>query len=140
MDDTVTNNIHAFFKFAYEQNLNAGTFVPGTYQSFANVDFTPSYGGGVDITHGHWTHTFRIGYLKFRNGITDAVTGSPIFNPAPLLALAIGNVSTSCMRAVIHFAPARTFLLRKRPINRTSSLNMTVLGVLTATSCVMALA
>jgi len=96
LDYTVTNNIHAFFKFAYEQNLNAATFIPGTYQEFANVDFTPSYGGGVDITHGRWTHTFRIGYLKFRNGITDAVTGSSIFNPAPLLALAIGNPSTSC--------------------------------------------
>ena len=96
LDYTVTNNIHAFFKFAYEQNLNGATFIPGTYQEFANVDFTPSYGGGVDITHGRWTHTFRIGYLKFRNGITDAVTGSTIFNPAPLLALAIGNVSTSC--------------------------------------------
>jgi hypothetical protein len=96
VDYIATNNIHAFFKFAYEQNLNAATFIPGTYQEFANVDFTPSYGGGVDITHGKWTHTFRLGYLKFRNGITDAVTGSSIFNPAPLLALAIGNVSTSC--------------------------------------------
>src|SRR6266436_4283755 len=96
VDYTVTNNIHAFFKFAYEQNLNGATFIPGTYQEFANVDFTPSYGGGFDITHGKWTHTFRLGYLKFRNGITDAVTGSSIFNPAPLLALAIGNVSTSC--------------------------------------------
>ena len=121
VDYTVTNNIHAFFKFAYEQNLNAGTFVPGTYQSFANVDFTPSYGGGVDITHGHWTHTFRIGYLKFRNGITDAVTGSPIFNPAPLLALAIGNVSTSCTAGGDQFcsgpnilAPQKTYQSNKQ--------------------------
>ena len=96
LDYNLTNNIRAFFKFGYEQNLNAATFVPGTYQEFANVDNTPSFGGGVDITHGAWTHSFRVGYLKFRNGITDAVTGSNIFNPAPLLALAIGNVSTSC--------------------------------------------
>ncbi|HTG28630.1 MAG TPA: carboxypeptidase regulatory-like domain-containing protein, partial [Methylomirabilota bacterium] len=96
LDYAVRNNIHAFFKFGYEQNLNAATFVPGTYQEFANVDFTPTYGAGVDITHGTWTHSFRVGYLKFRNGITDAVTGSSIFNPAPLLALAVGNVSTSC--------------------------------------------
>jgi hypothetical protein len=96
LDYAVRNNIHAFFKFGYEQNLNAATFVPGTYQEFANIDFTPTYGAGVDITHGTWTHSFRVGYLKFRNGITDAVTGSSIFNPAPLLALAIGNVSTSC--------------------------------------------
>jgi hypothetical protein len=96
VDYNITNNVRAFFKFGYEQNLNAATFVPGTYQEFANVDFTPSYGGGVDLTHGSWTHSFRIGYLKFRNGITDAVTGSSIFNPAPGLALAIGNVSTAC--------------------------------------------
>ncbi len=121
VDYTVTNNIHAFFKFAYEQNLNAGTFIPGTYQSFANVDFTPSYGGGFDITHGKWTHTFRLGYLKFRNGITDAVTGSTIFNPAPLLALAIGNVSTSCTTGGDQFcsgpnilAPQKTYQSNKQ--------------------------
>src|SRR6266849_5175164 len=121
VDYTVTNNIHAFFKFAYEQNLNGATFIPGTYQEFANVDFTPSYGGGVDITHGHWTHTFRVGYLKFRNGITDAVTGSNIFNPAPLLALAIGNVSTSCLSGGDLFcsgpnilAPQKTYQTNKQ--------------------------
>jgi Carboxypeptidase regulatory-like domain len=96
LDYNVSNNIHAFFKFGYEQNLNAATFIPGTYQEFANIDFTPTYGAGIDFSHGTWTHSFRVGYLKFRNGITDAVTGSTIFNPAPLLALAIGNVSTSC--------------------------------------------
>src|SRR6266446_6365096 len=121
VDYTVTNNIHAFFKFAYEQNLNGATFIPGTYQEFANVDFTPSYGGGFDITHGKWTHTFRLGYLKFRNGITDAVTGSTIFNPAPLLALAIGNVSTSCLTSGDQFcsgpnilAPQKTYQSNKQ--------------------------
>jgi len=121
VDYTVTNNIHAFFKFAYEQNLNGATFIPGTYQEFANVDFTPSYGGGFDITHGRWTHTFRLGYLKFRNGITDAVTGSTIFNPAPLLALAIGNVSTSCLSSGDQFcsgpnilAPQKTYQSNKQ--------------------------
>src|SRR6266446_1947081 len=121
VDYTVTNNIHAFFKFAYEQNLIGATFIPGTYQEFANVDFTPSYGGGFDITHGKWTHTFRLGYLKFRNGITDAVTGSTIFNPAPLLALAIGNVSTSCLSSGDQFcsgpnilAPQKTYQSNKQ--------------------------
>src|SRR6266404_8122155 len=121
VDYNVTNNIRAFFKFGYEQNLNAAAFVPGTYQEFANVDFTPSYGGGFDITHGKWTHTFRLGYLKFRNGIADAVTGSTIFNPAPLLALAIGNVSTSCLTSGDQFcsgpnilAPQKTYQSNKQ--------------------------
>lgn len=121
VDYNLTNNIRAFFKFGYEQNLNAATFVPGTYQEFANVDNTPSYGGGVDITHGAWTHSFRVGYLKFRNGITDAVTGSSILNPAPLLALAIGNISTSCTTAGDLFcsgpnilAPQKTYQSNKQ--------------------------
>src|SRR5258706_6093882 len=83
LDYNVTGSLRLFFKFGYEQNLNAATFVPGTYQEFANVDNTPSFGGGVDYTHGSWTHSVRLGYLKFRNGITDAVTGTSIINPAP---------------------------------------------------------
>lgn len=121
LDYNVSNNIRAFFKFGYEQNLNAATFVPGTYQEFANVDNTPTFGGGVDITHGSWTHSFRIGYLKFRNGIADAVTGSSIFNPAPMLALAIGNPSTSCTAGGDLFcsgpnilAPQKTFQSNKQ--------------------------
>lgn len=96
LDYSLSSNIHLFFKYSFEQNRDVASFVPGTYQPFANVDYTPSFGGGLDATTGSFTHSFRFGYLKFRNGITDAVTGTSIINPAPGLALAIGNVSTSC--------------------------------------------
>src|SRR6266478_1285453 len=131
VDYTVTNNIHAFFKFAYEQNLNGATFIPGTYQEFANVDFTPSYGGGFDITHGKWTHTFRLGYLKFRNGITDAVTGSTIFNPAPLLALAIGNVSTSCLTSGDQFCSGPNILASQKTYQSNKQFNFARTGSFT---------
>ena len=121
LDYNLRSNIRAFFKYGYEQNLNAATFVPGTYQEFANVDNTPSYGGGMDITHGAWTHSFRVGYFKFRNGITDAVTGTNILNPAPLLALAIGNGRTSCTASGNLFcsgpnilAPQKTYQTNKQ--------------------------
>ena len=96
LDYNLTSNVRFFFKYAFEQNRDVASFVPGTYQPFANVDYTPSFGGGVDFTTGSYTHSVRVGYLKFRNGITDAVSGTSIINPAPGLALAIGNVSTSC--------------------------------------------
>src|SRR6266478_665303 len=131
VDYTVTNNIHAFFKFAYEQNLNGATFIPGTYQEFANVDFTPSYGGGFDITHGKWTHTFRLGYLKFRNGIADAVTGSTIFNPAPLLALAIGNVSTSCLTSGDQFCSGPNILASQKTYQSNKQFNFARTGSFT---------
>ncbi len=38
-----------------------------------------------------YTHSIRVGYTKFRNGITDATIGTRIINPAPQLELAIGS-------------------------------------------------
>jgi len=96
VDYNLTNSVHVFFKFTYEQNKDVASFVPGTYEPFANVDNTPSYGGGIDFTTGTFTHSFRVGYLKFRNGIAAAPVDNPIFNPAPDLSLAIGNGRTSC--------------------------------------------
>ena len=96
IDYNLSNNVHVFFKYSYEQNRDVASFVPGTFEPFANVDNTPNYGGGVDFTTGSFTHSIRVGYFKFRNGITAAPLPQGPFNPAPGLSLAIGNVSTSC--------------------------------------------
>lgn len=97
LDYNLTSNLRAFFKFAYEQNGAVGAFVPGTYSPFANVDFTPSYGGGIDYSKGSFTHSVRIGYMKFRNGITDAVAGTNITNLAPGVMVNISNGGTACL-------------------------------------------
>src|SRR6266852_544807 len=121
LDYSVTSNVRAFFKFAFEQNRNVADFIPGTYQPFANVDYTPNYAGGLDFNTGSFTHSIRGGYFKFRNGITDAVAGTSIVNPAPNLALAIGNVSTSCLSSGDLFcsgpnilAPQKTYQSNKQ--------------------------
>src|SRR5207245_3842130 len=89
------SNYRVFYRFTYEQNKNVTGFVPNSFQPFANVDHTPVHAGGIDFTTGSFTHSIRAGYTKFRNGITDAVTGTNIFNPAPQIELAIGS-STFC--------------------------------------------
>src|SRR6266852_5533684 len=121
LDYSVKSNVRAFFKFAFEQNRNVADFIPGTYQPFANVDYTPNYAGGLDFNTGSFTHSIRGGYFKFRNGITDAVAGTSIVNPAPNLALAIGNVSTSCLSGGDLFcsgpnilAPQKTYQTNKQ--------------------------
>jgi hypothetical protein len=96
IDYNLSKNAHVFFKYAYEQNKDVASFIPGTYEPFANVDNTPSYGGGLDFTTGSFTHSIRIGYLKFRNGIAAAPVNDPILNPAPGISLAVGNGPTSC--------------------------------------------
>jgi hypothetical protein len=96
LDYNLTSNVRIFFKYTYEQNRAVGAFVPGTFSPFANVDYTPSYGGGVDFNTGSFTHSFRVGYMKFRNGIADAVTGTNILNLAPGVMVNIGNGGTGC--------------------------------------------
>ncbi len=65
--------------------------IPNSFQPFANNNHTPVHAFGLDFNTGGFTHSIRFGYTKFRNQITDAVGGSPIFNPAPNLELAIGS-------------------------------------------------
>jgi hypothetical protein len=96
LDYNINSNIRAFFKIAYEQNKDTASFVPNTYQPFANADNTPSYGGGIDFTTGTFTHSIRVGYLKFRNGISSAELPFGPQNPAPDLSLSVGNGRTSC--------------------------------------------
>jgi Carboxypeptidase regulatory-like domain len=90
LDWQITNNFKAFYRFSYDQNRSVLPFVPNSFQPFANVDHTPVHAVGLDFNTGSYTHTIRFGYTKFRNGITDAVSGSNIFNPAPGIELAIG--------------------------------------------------
>jgi hypothetical protein len=70
--------------------------VPNSFQPFANVTHTPDHVVGLDFNTGGYTHAIRFGYTKFRNGITDAVLGSSIFNPGGDIELAIGG-SSNCL-------------------------------------------
>src|SRR5579859_5384144 len=91
LDWQISSNYHAFYRFSYEQNRAVKAFTSTAFQPFANVDNTPSHVAGLDFTTGSYTHQVRFGYSKFRNGITDAVAGSGIVDPAPGIELAIGG-------------------------------------------------
>lgn len=80
-----------FYRFTFNQNKSVLPFIPNSFQPFANVDHARSHIMGVDFNSGTFTHSIRFGYTKFQNGITDAVTGSSIFDPAPGIELAIGG-------------------------------------------------
>jgi Carboxypeptidase regulatory-like domain len=77
VDWLATKNIHVFGRFNYFQNLDVGSFGgAATYSTYANKDRTKNVMGGVDITEGSITHSFRVQYLKFLNLIADSVLGS----------------------------------------------------------------
>jgi hypothetical protein len=87
LDWNIKGTWKAFFRFSYDQNQSIRGFNPGVYQPFANVDHTPVYAAGTDFSSGRFTHQFRVGYMKFRNGIVDATQG--VTNPAPGISLIV---------------------------------------------------
>jgi hypothetical protein len=107
LDWVISPNYHAFYRFNYEHGDAVAGFVPNTFQPFGNVDYTPAHVVGLDFVTGNYTHAIRFGYMKFRNAIADALSGSNITNPLPNIAFAIGNVSTSCTQAgdIVCFGP-----------------------------------
>jgi hypothetical protein len=96
IDYLVTKNIRAFARFNYFQNADVGAFGgAATYSTYLNEDRTKNVIGGVDISEGSVTHSFRASYLKFVNVITDSVRGggSPFADFPVSLALPFGFAS-----------------------------------------------
>jgi len=114
-------NLQMFYRFSYEQNRTVKGVIPNNFQPFANADNTPVHAIGVDYTHGTWTHSLRVGYTKFRNGISDAVLGGDAFDPSPGIAIEIGG-DTICLTAGVDpfcsgpnfLAPQKTFQSNKQ--------------------------
>ncbi|MFZ0286580.1 MAG: carboxypeptidase regulatory-like domain-containing protein [Terriglobales bacterium] len=91
LDWQINSRFKFFYRFSFDQNRSVLAIIPNSFQPFANNNHTPVHAFGLDFNTGGFTHSIRFGYTKFRNQITDAVGGSPIFNPAPNLELAIGS-------------------------------------------------
>jgi len=116
LDWQARKDLQIFYRFSYEQNRTVKGVIPNNFQPFANTDNTPVHAVGVDYTHGSWTHSLRVGYTKFRNGINDAVLGSSILDPSPGIAIEIGG-DPNCLNAGVDpfcsgpnfLAPQKTF-------------------------------
>jgi carboxypeptidase family protein len=121
VDWQARKNLQLFYRFSYEQNRTVKGVIPNNFQPFANADNTPVHAVGVDYTSGTWTHSLRVGYTKFRNGINDAVLGSSILDPAPGIAIEIGG-DPFCLTAGVDpfcsgpnfLAPQKTFQSNKQ--------------------------
>jgi len=90
LDWHIKSNWTAFFRTSYNSNRDVAAFTQNSYSPFANVDSTPVYVAGTDLTTGNWTHSIRFGYTHFANAIADAVAGTNIINPAPGVETAFG--------------------------------------------------
>jgi hypothetical protein len=110
LDWQINSRFKFFYRFSFDQNRSVLAIIPNSFQPFANNNHTPVQAFGLDFNTGGFTHSIRFGYTKFRNQITDAVGGSPIFNPAPNLELAIGSDPTCLTSGADFFCSGPGFL------------------------------
>src|ERR1700722_6367799 len=84
LDYSAPRGIHVFVRGAYSVNSDFATFGLGPYQIYQNRDNVPGIVGGVDLTTGRFTHSFRGGWEKFHNLLVDgtAALGNSIYNPS----------------------------------------------------------
>jgi hypothetical protein len=98
LDWNIGNGYKMFYRFSFDQNKSVLPTVANSFQPFANASYAPVHAVGLDFNTGNYTYSIRFEYMKFRNGIKDAVTGTTIFNPFPGIELAIGEDPT-CLTA-----------------------------------------
>ncbi|MGH9404248.1 MAG: carboxypeptidase regulatory-like domain-containing protein [Terriglobia bacterium] len=110
LDWQIKSNIHAFYRFTYNINSDVVPFIPNTFSPFLNRDHAQDHVAGLDFTTGSTTHQIRFGYLRFANQITDATTGSGIYNPAPGIELALGGDSFCLTAGLDPFCSGINFL------------------------------
>ena len=113
LDWQATNNIHVFYKFAYDVNYSNSNAFAGNYSIYSNRDNVPSNAVGVDWNKGSWSHSFRFGYLKFHNLIGGGTTSTatPI-NPVP--GDGIGFADTNFSSGPNFLAPQQTYQSNKQ--------------------------
>lgn len=113
LDWQARQNIHVFYRIAYDMNsLNSDAFA-GSYSIYSNRDNTPSHAVGVDWNKGTWAHSFRFGYVKYHNTIAEATQSLPLAqNPLPGALISFGDTNFSAGPNFI--APQQTYQSNKQ--------------------------
>jgi hypothetical protein len=107
MDWQAAKNIHVFYKFAYDWNLSTSSAATG-FSYYSNRDYAPSHAVGVDFNEGNWSHSLRLGYLKFHNLISGDTDSQPAaINPFPSAEIAFND--TSLATGPNYLAPQQTY-------------------------------
>lgn len=90
LDYQISNNYKLFYRFSYDQNSDITPFEATAFQPLDNTTHTRDHVIGLDFTTGAFTHSVRLGYMKFFNHISSGTTASTPFNPTSPIELAIG--------------------------------------------------
>jgi Carboxypeptidase regulatory-like domain len=90
LDYQFGQNYKLFYRFSYNQNSDTSAFEAIAFQPLNNTNHTRDHVIGLDFTTGQFTHSVRLGYMKFFNHISSGTNASTPFNPTSPIELAIG--------------------------------------------------
>jgi Carboxypeptidase regulatory-like domain len=99
-----------FYRFTYDQNNDVAADVPSSFQPMDNITHTRDHALGLDFTTGSYTHSIRVGYMKFFNRIVTGITSTTPFNPSSPIELSIGSDPLCIGNAPIAFCSGQPFL------------------------------
>jgi len=74
-DYQLTQSVRAFYRFSYFQNSFTANGGLG-FSVYGGKNVTRTHVAGLDFNTGSFSHSIRFGYLKFKNQIVDAATGT----------------------------------------------------------------
>jgi len=69
-------NSNFFYRYSYSQIKAVATFFADSLQPYNNKNYVRQHVVGADFVTGSYSHSFRFGYMKFQNEISDAAIGS----------------------------------------------------------------
>ncbi|HTC48335.1 MAG TPA: carboxypeptidase regulatory-like domain-containing protein [Candidatus Aquilonibacter sp.] len=94
LDYQISKSYHLFYRFSYDQNSDVSSFEAIAFQPLDNKTHTRDHVIGLDFTTSSYTHSVRLGYMKFFNHIGSGTIATTPFNPTSPLELAIGPDQT----------------------------------------------
>jgi len=91
LDANLPHGMHGFYRYNLYHSATDATFGFG-FQAYTTKNQTLEHVGGLDAVTGHFSHSFRVSYLKFENQIVDAVRGSSLPFSAEPVSMQIGSL------------------------------------------------
>jgi Carboxypeptidase regulatory-like domain len=89
-DYQLTPSVHAFYRFGYFQNSFMGNGTLG-FSVYFGQNVTRTQVAGFDFNTGSFSHSIRLGYLKFENQTGDETRGSSLPLANYPLQIVMGN-------------------------------------------------
>ncbi|MDE3106466.1 MAG: TonB-dependent receptor, partial [Acidobacteriota bacterium] len=89
VDWNAPKGMHVFARIAYGVTSDDSNYAD-LYSLYNSRNNVPAYVGGVDFTTGRFTHSFRGGYEKFHNLLSDGTAGvTSIYNPSTAIGVPV---------------------------------------------------